>query len=98
MSRNTWKFEFPVLLRREEEGWPSCVPVGLRGVLTSPGPWRRSGRSWTQEPPGRRSRRLLAAAAVCSALGTDHMGSTDRRQKKMDNAKPVVVAVVRDAA
>ena len=32
----------------------------------------------------RRSRRLLAVPAACSALGTDHMGSTDRRLRKKD--------------
>ena len=49
-------------------------PLELRGECTRPGPQRQSSAR------GEATGELLAAPA-CSALGTDHMGSTDRRQK-----------------
>ena len=48
----------------------------------------------------RRSRRLLAVPAACSALGTDHMGSTDWRLREGTRKtclKLVVVVVVSDS-
>ena len=49
--------------------------VSARSIATVSRSCRRNWRN-------RRSRRLLAVPAACSALGTDHMGSTDWRLRK----------------